>query len=91
MIDTTTAIVDFAQKWRHWGGGSDADIFVEFGLTPAQYFRRLQQILEKKWFMHSLAITPAVSAQLQLICQVRLASHSARNTMAHANILPRTR
>lgn len=83
MIDITTAIVHFAQKWRHWGGGSDADIFVEFGLTPVQYFRRLEQILVKEPFLHSLGITPTVSAQLQLICQAQLACHSTENALAH--------
>lgn len=62
---------------------SDADIFVEFGLTPVQYFRRLEQILMKKHFLHSLGITPTVSAQHQLICQVRLACHSTKNPLAH--------
>ncbi|WP_172651990.1 hypothetical protein [Rhodococcus opacus] len=37
----------------------------------------------KKHFLHSLGITPTVSAQLQLICQVRLACHSTKNALAH--------
>ncbi len=84
MIDTTTAIVHFAQKWRRWGGGDPTPTSLSNSVSPpVQYFRRLEQILVKKHFLHSLGITPTVSAQLQLICQVRLACHSTKNALAH--------
>ena len=38
-------IVAFAKVWVPYGGGSDADIFVTFGLTPEQYFIRLATFL----------------------------------------------
>nr|WP_271213847.1 DUF3263 domain-containing protein [Rhodococcus wratislaviensis]GLK41118.1 hypothetical protein GCM10017611_79930 [Rhodococcus wratislaviensis] len=39
-------ILAFATRWRHWGGGSRSDIFVEFGISPEKYFRRLARILD---------------------------------------------
>ncbi|MDI9974163.1 MULTISPECIES: DUF3263 domain-containing protein [Rhodococcus] len=39
-------ILAFATRWRHWGGGSWSDIFVEFGISPEKYFRRLARILD---------------------------------------------
>jgi hypothetical protein len=38
-------IVAFAKVWAPYGGGSEADIFVTFGLTEDQYFTRLATLL----------------------------------------------
>lgn len=35
------AMDQFDRNWRPFGGPSDVDIFVEFGLTRAEYWRRL--------------------------------------------------
>ncbi|MCK0089235.1 hypothetical protein MWU77_00380 [Rhodococcus sp. F64268] len=34
-------ILEFAVKWLPFGGGSDEDIFVRFGIGPEEYFSRL--------------------------------------------------
>ena len=39
-------ILAFATRWRHWGGGSRSDIFVEFGISPEEYFKHLARILD---------------------------------------------
>lgn len=38
-------MVAFAKVWAPYGGGSQADIFVTFGLTVEQYFTRLAMLL----------------------------------------------
>ena len=64
-------LLTFAKKWRHWGGGSAEDILVEFGLSPSEYFRQLQTLLDER--NGAAAHLPlAVHEQLKLICQDRL-------------------
>nr|GLK36423.1 hypothetical protein GCM10017611_32800 [Rhodococcus wratislaviensis] len=38
-------LVDFAWRWRHWDIPPEADIFVQFGLAPAEFYRRLMTVL----------------------------------------------
>lgn len=38
-------LVEFAEIWLPYGGGSREDIFVTFGLTEDQYFQRLCDLL----------------------------------------------
>lgn len=51
MRRTTTQSVDheiltFGRTWRMYGGGSDEDIYVAFGVNARTYFQRLRRILE---------------------------------------------
>lgn len=68
-------LLAFALKWRHWGGGSSADIFVEFGITPARYFQRLQAYLHNG---ASAYLPEHVVHQLDDLCATRLAQPGLR-------------
>jgi len=37
-------MVDFAQRWVHYGGVPEEDIFVEFGITARQFYERLADV-----------------------------------------------
>ncbi|MGW6332970.1 DUF3263 domain-containing protein [Nocardia rhamnosiphila] len=68
-MDRNAEIIDFALIWRHWGGGSDSDIFVEFGISAREYFRRLGALIERG----ALANQPDGTVyQISNICRVRL-------------------
>ena len=45
-LETEDLILDFAIKWVNWGGGSEEDIMVTFGLTRLQFYARLEVILD---------------------------------------------
>ncbi|WP_032374083.1 hypothetical protein [Rhodococcoides fascians] len=47
-ITTDDSIAEFARLWGPFGGGSAEDIFVTFGLSPAEYFRRLRELVRSK-------------------------------------------
>jgi len=34
-------ILNFAVKWLPYGGGSDEEIFIRFGIGPDEYFSRI--------------------------------------------------
>jgi hypothetical protein len=56
MLDKhEVAMLRFARQWTPFGGGSDEEIFVEFGITPRAYFERLIELL-------SPDVTPKLSA-----------------------------
>ena len=77
-MDRETDIIDFARRWRHWGGGSESDIFVEFGLTSREYFQRLEALVNRG----ALANQPVeIRREIRDICRARLASAHRRTTM----------
>ncbi|MFW0794512.1 hypothetical protein AAFP30_11915 [Gordonia sp. CPCC 205515] len=39
-------MIDFALRWYRFGGGSDEDIFVRFGIDRLTYARRLLTALD---------------------------------------------
>jgi hypothetical protein len=43
IIDDTH-LLEFARKWLPFGGGLTGDLLVEFGMTPAGYVNRLDNI-----------------------------------------------
>ncbi|MET0196633.1 MULTISPECIES: DUF3263 domain-containing protein [Nocardiaceae] len=40
------AILAFGRSWYGYGGGSDEDIYVHFGLPARSYFTRLSALLD---------------------------------------------
>lgn len=46
-------IIAHAAKWRHWGGASHEDIFVEFGMSAVRYYLLLRRALTRS-STHSL-------------------------------------
>ncbi|MGW5153366.1 DUF3263 domain-containing protein [Rhodococcus koreensis] len=79
-MTSETDLIDFAIKWRHWGGGTPEDIFLEFGLSSEQYFSRLATALERNtWMRPATDLAPDLLAQLRRICVVR------RSVRARAN------
>jgi hypothetical protein len=61
-------ILAFAVKWRHWGGGSSSEIFVEFGISPNEYFTRLARVLDS---MQARELAVDVRGDLRKICRAR--------------------
>lgn len=68
-------MLDFVIRWRHWGGGPDEDIFIEFGVTPRVFFGRIQANLGSD--VAARHGKEAV-AQLESICRIRLARNIGR-------------
>jgi len=62
-------MVDFVHRWYTYGGGSDFDIFVQFGVPADVFFRRVARLLGDE-MQHDLA--PATLAAMQQVCHVRL-------------------
>ena len=67
-MDDHRELLTFALKWRHWNGGPAEDIFVEFGITPTQFFRRLRRNLTNGLY----ELPPQIVDQLEDICDLRL-------------------
>lgn len=63
-------LVEFAEQWYPFGGGSAEDIFVEFGLTPEAYFERLSDALD----VGIAGLSSEVHEALRRICNQRLRS-----------------
>lgn len=63
-------LVEFAEQWYPFGGGSAEDIFVEFGLTVDAFFERLSDALD----VGAGGLSPEVHEALQRICNQRLRS-----------------
>lgn len=66
----------FALKWRHWNGGPDEDIFVEFGITPPEFFHRLRVLLTRdRWNR----LDPVILDQLVKVCDERIGAIDIRS------------
>jgi hypothetical protein len=61
-------LVEFAEQWYPFGGGSAEDIFVEFGLTAEAYFKRLSDALH----VGVPGLSPEVDEALRRVCDQRL-------------------
>ncbi|MDZ7914253.1 DUF3263 domain-containing protein [Rhodococcus sp. (in: high G+C Gram-positive bacteria)] len=75
MRRTTTHSVDheiltFGRTWRGYGGGSDEDIYVAFGVDARTYFQRLRRILDSPV---AEELSPDERAAIADICRLRLA------------------
>jgi hypothetical protein len=70
-------ILTFAVKWVHWGGGSPSDIFVEFGISPGMYIRRLARVLDS---IGARDLELDVREDLRKICRARRAELDAAST-----------
>jgi hypothetical protein len=66
--NTSRLMLEFACSWRRFGGGPDEDIMVRFGLTPPEYFRRLESIV--KAGHHNL--DEQTATELLKVCRRRL-------------------
>lgn len=65
-------ILGFALQWQHYGGGSNEDIYVNFGLSPRQYFMRLLRILRGPTELEIRVIS-----ELNELCASRLGTELA--------------
>lgn len=70
-------ILTFAVRWRHWGGGSRSDIFVEFGISPDMYFRRLARVLDS---IRARDLELDVREDLRKICRARRSERTSAST-----------
>lgn len=71
-MTTDAAMIAHALKWRPWNGGPEEDIFVEFGMSATQYFRRVRQLLLGP---SRSDLDPAVIAELIAVCDRRTVPH----------------
>lgn len=63
-------MVDFALRWLPYGGGPAEDIIVGFGLSPREFFARLDSLLRGPACPQHL--DPRTVAALQKMCSRRL-------------------
>jgi hypothetical protein len=80
MTNDEYELVTFENKWRHWGGAPDEDIFVAFGISPLQYYDRLDRLLHNPRQLGILDFSPQVVNQLREVCKIKLASHKNPRT-----------
>ena len=73
-MNRDAGILAFATRWRHWGGGTRSDIFVEFGISPEEYFRRLARILDS---VMARELPLEVREDLWRICRDRRSEHTS--------------
>ena len=59
----------FAIRWLPFGGGSDAEIFTEFGIPAAEFYRRLGVILKRR---STIELSLPDHRRLSNICITRL-------------------
>ncbi len=72
-------LLAFAKIWIPYGGGSDEEILVNFGLRRDQYLRRLRSILDS----FSLDIDPKEAASLRGLIQQHAESVSRSNSFSN--------
>ncbi|MDN4521855.1 hypothetical protein NWT09_28245 [Mycolicibacterium sp. jd] len=63
-------MVEFVIRWRRYGGGCAADIFEEFGLSEAEFFRRVFVLVTAPSV--DLVIDRVVLSQIRRTCLTRL-------------------
>lgn len=63
------AILAFCRSWYEYGGGSDEDIYVEFGLPARTYFQRLTALLDGP---AGTNIDDATLERMKAVCVARL-------------------
>lgn len=63
------AILTFGRSWYGYGGGSDEDIYVEFGLAARPYFERLRQLLDEP---AAAALDEPTREKMRAVCARRL-------------------
>lgn len=68
-IDRSAEIVDFVHRWYAYGGGSDFDIFVQFGLPARVFYTRAARLLRDR---KRHPYPAATIAAMQQVCRVRL-------------------
>lgn len=63
-------MIDFATRWMPYGGGPAEDIVVGFGISPAQFFTRLQELLQGP--NRPIELDRVATGALLQICKRRL-------------------
>ncbi|MFW0789563.1 DUF3263 domain-containing protein [Gordonia sp. CPCC 205333] len=69
MTDYADELIDFARRWAPYGGGSDEDILVQFGISEHEYFRRLREALTMRKLDPTIASTIEAVAVRRLRCK----------------------
>jgi hypothetical protein len=41
----TNRVIEFASRWAPYGGATEEEILVEFGMTPRRFIERLWQVI----------------------------------------------
>lgn len=62
-------ILAFGRTWHGYGGGSDEDIYVAFGVDARTYFQRLRRILDSPL---AAELPAATRSSIERVCTIRL-------------------
>ena len=65
----TRAMIDYLRRWYQYGGGSDDDIFVTFGVSSRAFFSDLLALLDN-W--EGSALSARERTSMQKVCRARL-------------------
>ncbi|WP_040525513.1 DUF3263 domain-containing protein [Gordonia effusa] len=66
MTDYADELIDFARRWFPYGGGSNEDILIQFGISEHEYFRRLREALTMR------RLDPAIASAIEAVAIRRL-------------------
>ncbi|OFB35833.1 hypothetical protein BA059_27175 [Mycolicibacterium sp. (ex Dasyatis americana)] len=69
------SMIEFASSWHRFGGGSPAQIFVDFGMPEAVFFSRTLLLLATDY--SASHFDPEVLRGIRKVCRARLLSLSS--------------
>ncbi|TQC44353.1 DUF3263 domain-containing protein [Rhodococcus sp. WS4] len=62
-------MIDFVRSWHLYGGGSDEEIFIAFGLKARTFFQRVLMLLTAG---RTEELSPATVEAMRKVCRARL-------------------
>ena len=69
------SMLEYARRWLRYGGGPAAEIFEQFGLVEATFFRRVLVLLD-----HAITLDPAQKSMIRGVCRKRLEESAQQPT-----------
>ncbi|MGA9872446.1 MAG: DUF3263 domain-containing protein [Rhodococcus sp. (in: high G+C Gram-positive bacteria)] len=64
-----SAMLSFGQSWHKYGGGSEEDIYVAFGLSARSYFERLTALLDGP---AGASLDESIREKMRAVCARRM-------------------
>ncbi|MBM7415513.1 MULTISPECIES: DUF3263 domain-containing protein [Nocardiaceae] len=64
-------MIEFARRWLPYGGGSDEEILVTFGVPGYEFHERLARVVDSGDPTVTQALTAPEIAALRLQCRIR--------------------
>lgn len=63
------SMIEFGRSWFRYGGGSEEDIYIAFGLSARSYFERLRTVLDGQ---AGASLDEQTRDQIRAVCVRRL-------------------